>query len=82
MTIRDTLKRNLIYIIIIIGMGVCFINRWQLLDTVVAPDDTTVWYDVGAGTASQTWERKVDRAYYDSFSGKGADKRGHKGLFY
>lgn len=30
MTIRDTLKRNLIYIIIIIGMGVCFINRWQL----------------------------------------------------
>ena len=59
MTIRDTLKGNLIYIIIIIGMGVCFINRWQLLDTVVAPDDTTVWYDVGAGTASQTWAPNV-----------------------
>ena len=59
MTIRDTFKRNLIYIIIIIGMGVCFINRWQLLDTVVAPDDTTVWYDVGAGTASQTWAPNV-----------------------
>lgn len=56
---KELLKRNYIFIVIIIGMLFCFVNRWHPLDTVVAPKDIEIWFGVSDQVATQTWSPDV-----------------------
>lgn len=51
--------KNLIFIIIIIGMVVCFGRRFQYLDAEVAPKDARILFSIEHGTVKQTWSPHV-----------------------
>lgn len=63
---RNLIKNNLFFLLVILGLLVCFLNRWQSLDTVVAPEDTEVWFDVHDRMVTQTWS--PDAKWIESIS--------------
>lgn len=56
---KQLIKKNLIFLILILGLLVCFLNRWHPLDTVVAPKDIEIWFGVSDQVATQTWSPDV-----------------------
>ena len=56
---KQLIKRNLFFVVVVLGLLICFLNRWHPLDTVVAPKDIEIWFGVSDQVATQTWSPDV-----------------------